>query len=195
MLFETIDNIKTYSILTAIEFMALGVVLLLCPEIYIGSLIAVSGYSMMIYAIVKILDFITGKRSLIHYISFTWALVVGLVGISVLVFKDNILLELGLIFGFLLVFDGARSLYNAFTFVRMSQRRGWSVLAVLSAILIVMGVAIFISAIVFSNIYDSPLRLLRVLGVTTLFSALINILRLIWVWPLRYSKEDNSNVE
>ncbi|MBQ6554107.1 MAG: DUF308 domain-containing protein [Firmicutes bacterium] len=195
MLFQTLDKIKTHSILMSILLMALGVVLLLCPEDYINSLISVFGYAMIVYAVVTILDFITGKMSLIHYISFTWALIVGIVGMSVLAFTDNVLHELGLLFGFLLVIDGGHSMFHAFTYARMSQRRGWSVLAVLSALLIIMGIAIFVSSIVFSHIFNSPVSLLRVIGFTTLFSALVSMLRLIWVWPLRYSKEESSDVE
>lgn len=196
MLFQTLDKIKTHSILTAILLMALGVVLLLCPANYIDSLIAVFGYAMIVYSLVKILDFITGKMSLIHYISFTWALIVGIVGMSVLAFTDNVLHELGLLFGFLLVLDGGHSLSHAFTYARISQRRGWSVLAVLSVLLIFMGVVIFLSAILFSDIFlDSPVRLLRVIGFTTLFSAFVSALRLIWVWPLRYSKEGSEDGE
>lgn len=196
MLFQTLDKIKTHSILTAILLMALGIVLLLCPENYIDSLIAVFGYAMIVYSIVKILDFITGKMSLIHYISFTWALIVGIVGMSVLAFADNVLHDLGLLFGFLLVLDGAHSMSHAFTYARMSQRRGWSILAVLSALLILMGIGIFLSSVLFSSIFlDSPLRLLRVIGITTLFSALVSMLRLIWVWPLRYEKGCRSDGE
>ena len=195
MFFQTLDKIKTHSILTAILLMALGAVLLMCPENYISSLIAVFGYAMIVYSIIKIMDFITGKMSLIHYISFTWALIVGIVGMSVLAFTDNVLHELGLLFGFLLVIDGGHSMYHAFTYARMSQRRGWSVLAVFSALLIIMGIAIFVSAIVFSHIFKSPVSLLRVIGLTTMFSALVSMLRLIWVWPLRYSKEGSSDVE
>ena len=194
MLFQTLDKIKTHSILTSILFMALGVVLLLCPEDYISSLILVFGYGMIVYSIVKILDFITGKMSLIHYISFTWALIIGIVGMTIIAFTDNVLHELGLLFGFLLVIDGGHSMFHAFTYARMSQRRGWSVLAVLSALLVIMGICIFVSAIVFSHIFNSPVSLLRVIGFTILFSALVSMLRLIWVWPLRYSKEENSNV-
>ena len=196
MLFQTLDKIKTNSILTAILLMALGVVLLLCPENYISSLIAVFGYAMIVYSIVKILDFITGKMSLIHYISFTWALVVGIVGMSVLAFTDNVLHELGLLFGFLLVLDGGHSLSHAFTYARISQNRGWSVLALLSTLLVIMGVIIFFSAILFSQIFlDSPVRLLRVIGFTIIFSAFVSALRLIWVWPLRYPKEEEEDGE
>lgn len=196
MLFQTLDKIKTHSILTAILLMALGVVLLLCPENYISTLISVFGYGMIVYSIVSILEFITGKMSLIHYISFTWALIVGIVGMSVLAFTDNVLHELGLLFGFLLIIDGGHSMSYSFTYARSSERRGWSVLAVLSAVLIVLGVALFLSAVLFSRIFlDSPLRMLRVIGITTLFSAFVSILRLIWVWPLRYSKGESEDGE
>ena len=80
MLFQTLDKLKRQSILAAILLMALGIVILICPESYINALIVASGYLMIIFAIVRILDFIAGKKALIHYVLFTGALIVAILG-------------------------------------------------------------------------------------------------------------------
>ena len=71
MLFQTLDRLKRQSVLAAIITMSLGVVMLICPENYVNALVVTAGYIMIIFALVKILEFIAGKKALIHYIIFT----------------------------------------------------------------------------------------------------------------------------
>ena len=51
MLLDALSKIKRQSILTAILLMCLGIMLLLCPEEYITTLIILSGYIMIVYAL------------------------------------------------------------------------------------------------------------------------------------------------
>ena len=53
MLFESLDKIKRNSIFTAIILMALGVVMLLCPEGYIVSFTLGTGYLLVIISKIR----------------------------------------------------------------------------------------------------------------------------------------------
>ena len=180
MLFESLDKIKRNSIFSAILLVALGAVMLLCPEAYIKSFTLASGYLLVIVALVMMLDFFTSKKCLMDYILFVIALMILILGVCVLVFNKNIMEVLSKLFGILLVADGARTIFHAFTYARRSQRKGWWILVILSLLLMTAGVGIFCF-----NIFHSEYALMKGLGGTVLFSSIVSAVRLIWTWPLR----------
>ena len=91
MLFDSLDKIKRNSIFSAILLMALGAVMLLCPEAYISSFTLGAGYVLVIIAMVMMLDFFTSKKSLMDYILFVVALLILILGGCVLVFSEDIM--------------------------------------------------------------------------------------------------------
>ena len=121
--------------MSAILLMALGAVIIICPLKYMGELTLVGGYTLLLVALVMILNFFSSNKSLMEYIKFCGALILGLVGLCVVVFRDDIMQVLAWMFGFLLILDGARTAIHSFTYARRSQRKGWWVLTILSALL------------------------------------------------------------
>lgn len=91
MLFESLDKLKRNSILSAILLLFLGAVIIVCPQAYIPALTLAFGYALVIIAIVLILNFLSGKKSLMEYLKFTGALILGLVGIAALVYRNDIM--------------------------------------------------------------------------------------------------------
>ena len=188
MLFQTLDKLRRQSILAAILMMALGVVMLICPESYVNTFVVTVGYGMIIFAIVEMLEFIVSKKALIRYIIFTGALFIAILGVFILIYNEDLLKALGWLFGFVLVQDGLFSLLNALLFVRRSNRKGWWIMIVLAVLLMTLGVLIFLNPW-----WDSPTLLAKIIGGALLFSAFVNTLRLIWVWPFRNGKEGAEN--
>ena len=184
MLFETLEKLKRQSILAAILMMALGVVMLICPESYVNTLVVTVGYGMIVFAIVEMLEFLGSKKALIHYICFTGALIIAILGVFILIYNQDLLKALGWLFGFVLVQDGLFTLLNALLFARRSNRKGWWMLIVLAAVLMALGVLIFLNPW-----WESPSLLMKVIGGALLFSALVSALRLVWVWPFKNEKE------
>ena len=184
MLFQTLDKLKRQSILATIIMMALSVFMLICPESYVNTLVVTVGYGMIIFAIVEMLEFIASKKALIHYIIFTGALFIAVLGLFILIYNQDLLKALGWLFGFVLVSDGLFSLLNALLFVRRSNRKGWWILIVLAVVLMALGVLIFLNPW-----WDSPALLTKIIGGALLFSAFVNTLKLIWVWPFKNGKE------
>ena len=183
MLFEALDKLKRNSIFSAILLTALGAVILICPEKHAPLLTLALGYALMVLAIVMMLNFFSSKKSLMDYAKFVGALVLLTVGVCVLVFKDDILRVLAWLFGFFLILDGARTLFHSFAYARRSKRKGWWVLAILSLLLIAAGVIVFVNPW-----WDTPNKLMKVIGCAVLFSAIVSGIRLVWTWPLRNPK-------
>ena len=190
MLFESLDKIKRNSILSAILLIALGIVILICPAAYIGSLMLSFGYVLIVLAIVMMLNFFSGKKSLMEYLKFTGALILGIVGLCVLVFRSDIMRVLAWLFGFLLVLDGGRTMFHSFTYARRSRRQGWWVLTILSVLLIASGVILFLNPW-----WHTTDMLMKVIGCAIFFSSLVSAIRLFWSWPIRNQKGDEEDGE
>ena len=190
MLFDSLDKLKRNSIMSAILLVVLGVIIMVCPVEYVPLLIQLLGYTLVVIAIVMILYFFSGNKSLMEYVKFTGALLLGIAGILALVYQSDVMRVLAWVSGFLLVLDGARTMFHAFTYARRSQRKGWWVLAILALLLIIAGVIVLVN-----RWWDTPEMLMKVIGCAVFFSAIISAIRLIWTWPLRKEKEGNENGE
>ena len=180
MLFQELGKLKRSSIMTSIIMMAVGILMIMCPEQYVNSLVSVLGYGMLIYAAVVALNFITGKRALMNYIYLTGALCMALVGIAILVFNSDVVRVIGLVFGIWLVGTGLIDLVNATLYARRAGREGWWVLAVLSVLLIVCGLVVLINPW-----WSEPTKLFDVIGVMLLFSSVVSIVRTVFNWPIK----------
>ena len=190
MLFESLDKLKRNSIMSAILLTALGAIIMICPKEYIGSLTMVFGYTLIILAIVMILNFFSGKKSLMEYLKFTGALILGIVGICALVFRGDVMRVLAWLFGFLLILDGGRTMFHSFTYARRSKRKGWWVLTILSLLLIAAGVILFANPW-----WDTLDMLMKVIGCAVFYSAIVSGIRLFWTWPLRNEKGGDKDGE
>lgn len=190
MLFDSLDKLKRNSILSAILLIFLGAVIIICPQSYIPALTLAFGYILVIISIILILNFLSSKKSLMDYVKFTGSLILGIVGLAVLLYRNDVMRVLAWLFAFLLILDGARTMFHAFTYARRSQRKGWWVLTILSGVLIVTGIVLFINP--FWNTSDT---LMKAIGCAVFFSAIVSGIRLIWTWPLRKSKGGNEDGE
>ena len=64
MLFQELGKLKRSSIMTSIILMAVGILMIICPKQYVNALVATLGYGALVFAVVMILDFISGKKAL-----------------------------------------------------------------------------------------------------------------------------------
>lgn len=71
MLFESLDKLKRNSIMSAILLIALVAIIIICPEKWIPSLMLVFGYALVVIAIVMMLNFFNGTKSLMEYLKFS----------------------------------------------------------------------------------------------------------------------------
>lgn len=185
MLFQAFGKIKQTSIMISIVLIAVGVIMLLCPPTYVGTLVDMFGYIMLVMASVMIFDFISSVKQTSDYISFSVALIFVMAGIAILVFSDDLLAVLSIVFGVLLVLDGVHSLIYSVTFARRSGSKGWPLLLALSILLILAGLLVIINPW-----WTTANALLRVIGCSALLSALVAVCRVILIWPFKKEKGD-----
>ena len=179
MIFEELGKKKQSSIMTSIITMAIGILLIICPEPIIGSLVAALGYAMLIYAFVQILTFLTGKKALINYVYLTGALIVALLGFAVLV-THNVIFIIGLVFGLFLILSGIHGIFITVMYIRHAGRKGWPVLIALSVVLILLGVVLLINPW-----WATAPELIDTIGIMMLIAAATSIVRLYYTWPIR----------
>ena len=168
MLFQELGKLKRSSIMTSIILMAVGILMIICPKQYVNALVATLGYGALVFAVVMILDFISGKKALMNYIYLTGALILALLGIAIVAFEADVARVMGLIFGVILVGDGIVGIVNAWMYARRAGRNGWWVLIVLV-----------------NPWWNEPTMLFDVIGGMLLFSSIVNIVRLFYLWPIR----------
>ena len=180
MLFQELSKIKRSSIMTSIILMAIGVVMIIIPAQYISMLVAALGYGMVTLAAVVVMEFISSRKVLMNYIYLTMALIVALLGLSVLVF-DDIVESLSIMFGLTLIAIGCINLFRAWMYARRAQRRHWWVLAVLSGLMVLCGLLLLINPW-----WKEITQLFDVIGCMLMYSSAVSIVRLIYLWPIRY---------
>ena len=168
MLFQELGKLKRSSIMTSIILVAVGILMIICPKQYVNALVSTLGYGMLIFAAVMLLDFISGRKTLMSYVSFTGALILGLLGIAIVAFETDVVKVIGLIFGLVLVGDGIVGIVNAWMYARRAGRKGWWVLIVL-----------------INPWWNEPTMLFDVIGGMLLFSSIVSIVRLFYLWPIR----------
>ena len=180
MLFQELGKLKRSSIMTSIIMVAVGILMIICPRQYVNALVATLGYGALIFAVVLVLDFISGKKALMNYVYFTFALILALLGIAIVVFETDIVRVIGLIFGLWLIGDGGIGIINTWTYARRAGRKGWQTLIVLCALTMLCGLIVLVNPW-----WNEPTMLFDVIGGMLLFSSIVSIVRLIYIWPIR----------
>ena len=125
MIFQELGKLKRQSIMNSIIMMALGILMLLCPEEYIMTMVGGLGSVLLIVAVLGILEYINSSKVMIQYVYLTLWLIIGIVGTTILVFDVNSLYAIGLLFGVYLILNGLGYISNALTYARRAGRKGW----------------------------------------------------------------------
>ncbi|MBQ7505760.1 MAG: hypothetical protein IJT05_00390 [Lachnospiraceae bacterium] len=181
------DKIRRGTLLSAILLIALGLVILICPAPYIGFLILAFGYGLIVVCIVMLLEFFTSKNALVEYMNLIVALALGIVGLCVLLFRDDVMTTLAWLSAFLLLLHGLLTLKFSLTYARCSGKTSWPVFAILAFALVA------IAAILFLNPWwDTPEMLAKVIGIAVFFSASVSVIRLIWAWLRNRAEEPEA---
>jgi uncharacterized membrane protein HdeD (DUF308 family) len=180
MLFQELGKMKRTWIMSSIILMVIGIGMLICPDKYMGLMVATLGYVLLVMSTVFVLDFLASKKALINYVFVTAGLFIGLLGLFVEMRRADVLPMLSLLFGLVLLVEGCSELFNAFVYARRAGRRAWGVLGLLSGLTILFAVVLLINPF-----WDTPAELKVVIGVMMLFSSVVSIIRTVLTWPVR----------
>ena len=180
MIFQGLNKLKRSTIMSSIILIVLGILMVICPEEYVAVMIQSIGSILLIFAVIGILEYLDSNRAVIHYMYLTGWLVLGIVGTVVLIFEIHSLYAIGFLFGAFLILSGLVNIINALVYARRSGRKGWWILIVLGALLAVCGLIVLVNPW-----WGTVPKLFKVIGVMMMFSSLVSILRLIWIWPIK----------
>ena len=180
MLFSTLDNLKRKMVMAIIFFLFAGITMVLIPVSYIPVLGKAFGFCLLCLSILKILDFLSSKKGLAHYIGLTLGFLAGVAGIAFFAIDGLFLGLLNWLTGTLPILLGGVSLYYALTYLRRSGRKGWWVFVILSSLLLAFGTILFVNPWA-----DDQRSVLWVIGGTLFYSAVVYIICLFWVWPFQ----------
>ncbi len=178
MIFQELTKLKRTTVMISIVWIAIGILMLICPEKYMTIMIGTLGAVMLIAAVLGILEFVSSNKSMIRFVYLTGWMIVGIAGTAVLLFEIDTLYTVGWLFGAILILDGLSSIAVAFIYAKRSGRKGWWILVLLALLDIACGVIIFINPW-----WNSAVLLFKVVGGMMLFSSFVIILRMIWLWP------------
>lgn len=187
MLFEGLDRLKRNALLSAIILMIAGHMLLAMPSEILVYFNELAGFGLLVYAVLSIFNFLSSKKALIHYIYLTIGLLGGMLGFFFLIFDNlmvNIMIWMVCVFP---VISGIYGIYHAFMFARRSGRKGWWILVILSAALIVFGGFVFYNPWV-----TSTEGTMRIIGATMMYTSILSCLSFIWLWPIKKASGEES---
>lgn len=180
MLFDVLDKLKHQTIIYTIILIMIGLLLLVIPEQYDGTLVNILAYTLILIGSVMVWDFISREKTTLHYIVFIVALLMMLLGIYILASGDDILKILSVFFGVLLIVDGVHSAMHAWMYARRSGKKWWGLLLVLSILQIAAGITIFNNPW-----WKSVHSFVKVIGGVMLFASAMGLIRVLLVWPVR----------
>ena len=180
MIFQGLNKLKRQTIMSSIILIVLGILMVICPEEYVTVMIQSLGSILLIFSVIGILEYLDSNKALIHYFYLTGWLALGIVGTVILIFEIHSLYAIGFLFGAFLILSGLGNIINAMVYAKRSGRRGWWVLIILGALLAICGLIVLINPW-----WDTVSILFKVIGVMMMFSSLVSILRLIWIWPIK----------
>jgi uncharacterized membrane protein HdeD (DUF308 family) len=180
MLFQELGKVKRTWIMSSIILMVIGIGMLICPDKYMGLMVATLGYVLLVVATVFVLDFLSSKKALINYVFVTCGLIIGLLGLFVEMRRADVLPMQSLLFGLVLLVEGCSELFNAFVYARRAGKRAWWALGLLSGLTILFAIVLLINPF-----WDTPAALKVVIGVMMLFSSVVSIIRTVLTWPIK----------
>ena len=180
MIFQALNNLKRSSIMTSILLMVVGILMLICPDAYVVTVVQIFGAILLVLAIIGVFEFISSNRTLIRYIYLTGWLIVGVLGAAILIFEIDSMKTISWLFGVYLVLSGAGSLYNAFVYAKRAGMKAWWVLVPLTILMILSGLIILVNPW-----WNTPSALFKVVGLMLLFSSIVSIIHLIIIWPIK----------
>ncbi len=179
MLFQGLDRLKRSVLMTTIVLMFIGIIFMIIPGESIKYISRGFGFLLLVALAFSIFNFVSSSKALFHHLVLVGGLVAGVVG--ALILTNDSLLENALkwLVGVVPIVSGAYGIYHALVFARRSGRKGWFVLVILSALLIVFGAFVF-----FNPWRDNTSALMLIIGGSLLFSSMVSGLSLIWIWPI-----------
>ena len=190
---EGLNKIKQQSIMTAIMLMAAGLILVIWPTEFIGTLLKTASAILIIWAMLIVMNYTQSKKRFMDDLRLIGGLILGLFGLWIMAFDVETVGVLKWGLGLLLIIDGLHSCLHGIIYARRAHRRCWGFLIPISLIIIALGVLIIICPFGDGSVASQ----MHSIGWMVVGAAATSMIRLIWMWPLREpkAKKEKKNEE
>lgn len=141
---KTLKKIKWNVIISSVIYVALGVILLLWPEMTAKNICYVVGVIAVAVGIVNLIDYIRKDYSVDAYrYNLVYGMVFILLGVVIFVKVETVISIIPFLLGFAVTISGLLKFQNAVDLVRMKYS-GWGVVMIVSVLNIAFGVVLII---------------------------------------------------
>lgn len=141
---KALKKIKWNVIISSVIYVALGVVLLLWPELLVKNICYVVGIIGIVVGIVNLIDYIRKDYTVDAYrYNLVYGLVSILFGVFIFIKVNDVITIIPILLGFAVTVSGLLKFQNALDLVRMKYQ-GWGIVMIIALINIVFGVILVI---------------------------------------------------
>ena len=193
MILDGLNKIKQQSIMTAIMLMAAGLILVIWPTDFIGTLLKTASAILIVWAMLIVMNYTQSRKRFMDDLRLIGGLILGLFGLWIMVFDVETVGVLKWGLGILLIIDGLHSCLHGIIYARRAHRRCWGFLIPVSLIIIALGVLVIICPFGDGSVASQ----MHSIGWMVVGAAATSMIRLIWMWPLREpkAKKEKKNEE
>lgn len=166
---KTLKKIKWNVIISSVIYVALGVILLLWPEMTAKNICYVVGVISIAVGIVNLIDYIRKDYSVDAYrYNLVYGLVFVLLGIVIFVKVETVISIIPFLLGFAVTISGLLKLQNAVDLIRMKYS-GWGIVLIVSILNIAFGVVLIM------NPFASAMVLFICIGIGMIYSGVSDL--------------------
>ncbi|MCM1102998.1 MAG: DUF308 domain-containing protein [Clostridium sp.] len=167
---KTLKKLKWNVIISSVIYVALGVILLIWPEMTAKNICYVVGVICVAVGIVNLIDYIRKDYSVDAYrYNLVYGLVFVLLGIVIFVKVETVISIIPFLLGFAVTISGLLKFQNAVDLIRMKYS-GWGIVMIVSILNIAFGVVLIM------NPFTSAMILFICIGIGMIYSGVSDLI-------------------
>lgn len=167
---KTLKKLKWNVIISSVIYVALGVILLIWPEMTAKNICYVVGVISIAVGVVNLIDYIRKDYSVDEYrYNLVYGMVFILLGIFIFVKVETVISIIPVLLGFAVTVSGLLKFQNAVDLVRMKYS-GWGIVMIVSILNIAFGVVLIM------NPFASAMILFICIGIGMIYSGVSDLI-------------------
>ncbi|MDE6419408.1 MAG: DUF308 domain-containing protein [Lachnospiraceae bacterium] len=167
---KTLKKLKFNVIISSVIYVALGVILLIWPEMTAKNICYVVGVISIAVGVVNLIDYIRKDYSVDAYrYNLVYGMVFILLGIFIFVKVETVISIIPVLLGFAVTISGLLKFQNAVDLVRMKYN-GWGIVMIVSILNVAFGVVLIM------NPFTSAMILFICIGIGMIYSGVSDLI-------------------
>ncbi len=167
---KSLKKMKWNVIISSVIYVALGVILLLWPEMTAKNICYVVGILCFAIGIINLIDYIRKDYSVEAYrYNLVYALLLVLLGVVIFVKVETVIAIIPFLLGFAVTISGLLKFQNAVDLIRMKYQ-GWGLVMVIAILNVAFGVVLVM------NPFESAMVLFICIGIGMIYSGVSDLI-------------------